>query len=68
MEIVTILKLVWLGGLLALAMAAMALALVAEHLRQRAAARGAVRSSDRDPAVEAVAPEPAVLRRRSLVS
>ena len=68
MEAMTILKLLWLAGLVTVAVVAVALALVVEHLRQRAVARGALRSSDCAPAVEAVAPEPAVLRRRSLVS
>jgi hypothetical protein len=46
MEVMTILRLLWVAGLVAVAVVAAALALVVEHLRRRAAVRGAMRSSD----------------------
>ncbi|HEX9819723.1 MAG TPA: hypothetical protein VGD07_08945 [Methylomirabilota bacterium] len=67
MEAMTILKLLWLAGLVTVAVVAVALALVVEHLRQRAVARGALRSSDCAPAVETARPERGRLRRRALV-
>jgi hypothetical protein len=64
MEVTTILKLLWLGGLVGLLVVAVALAQVAEHLRGRAAARRARPSSGRGVTAPTVAPE---FRRRPVV-